>query len=192
MLNRIKIILKDYNLRNKILFVLAVLVLFRIGSSIPIPGVDHIRLSAFLSNNQFFGLLDIFSGGGLSNISILMLGVAPYITASIIMQLMTTLVPSLERLYKEEGEQGRQKFNMWTRWLTVPLAALQSFSMLSLLRSQNILGDISSFNMIVIIVSATAGTVFLMWLGELITEKGLGNGVSMIIFAGIVSSLPTS
>ena len=100
MLNRIKIILKDYNLRNKILFVLAVLVLFRIGSSIPIPGVDHIRLSAFLSNNQFFGLLDIFSGGGLSNLSILMLGVAPYITASIIMQLFTMIFPKLKELYQ--------------------------------------------------------------------------------------------
>ena len=108
------------------------------------------------------------------------------------MQLLTTIVPSLERLYKEEGETGRQKFNMWTRWITLPLAALQSFSMLSLLRSQNILGDIAPFDMTVIIVSATAGTMFLMWLGELITEKGLGNGVSMIIFAGIVSSLPTA
>lgn len=149
------------------------------------------RSSGSLKRMLFWGFSIFFSGGGLSNISIVLLGVAPYITASIIMQLLTTLVPSLERLYKEEGEQGRQKFNMWTRWLTVPLAALQSFSMLSLLRSQNILGDISSFSMVVIILCATAGTVFLMWLGELITEKGLGNGVSMIIFAGIVSSLPT-
>lgn len=101
-----------------------------------------------------------------------LLGVAPYITASIIMQLMQTIFPALEKLYKEEGEQGRQKFNMWTRWLTVPLAALQSFSMISLLRSQNILTDITPFTIVVIILSATAGTVFLMWLGELITEKG--------------------
>ncbi len=180
------------DLRNKILFILALLVVYRLAANIPLPGVDVLALKKLFEENAFLGLLNIFSGGGLSNISIVLLGVAPYITASIIMQLMTTLVPSLERLYKEEGEQGRQKFNMWTRFLTVPLAALQSFSMLSLLRSQNILGDISVFNMTVIILCATAGTVFLMWLGELITEKGLGNGVSMIIFAGIVSSLPTS
>ncbi|MDO8565974.1 MAG: preprotein translocase subunit SecY [Candidatus Moranbacteria bacterium] len=178
-------------LRNKILFILGLLVVYRIAANIPLPGVDVLALKRLFEDNAFLGLLNVFSGGGLSNISIVLLGVAPYITASIIMQLMTTIVPSLERLYKEEGEIGRQKFNMWTRWITVPLAALQSFSMLSLLRSQQILGDITPFNMAVIIVSATAGTVFLMWLGELITEKGLGNGVSMIIFAGIVSSLPT-
>jgi preprotein translocase subunit SecY len=179
-------------LRNKILFIFGILVVYRVIANIPLPGVDVMALKRLFEDNAFLGLLNMFSGGGLSNISIVLLGVAPYITASIIMQLMTTLVPTLERLYKEEGEQGRQKFNMYTRWLTVPLAALQSFSMLSLLRSQQILGDLASFDMAVIIVTATAGTVFLMWLGELITEKGLGNGVSMIIFAGIVTSLPTS
>ena len=178
-------------LRNKIIFILVLLVVYRLIANIPLPGVDVLALKRLFDENAFLGLLNIFSGGGLSNISIVLLGVAPYITASIIMQLLTTIVPSLEKLYKEEGEQGRQKFNMWTRWLTVPLAALQSFSMLSLLRSQNLLGDMTPFLMVIIIVSATAGTIFLMWLGELITEKGLGNGVSMIIFAGIVSSLPT-
>lgn len=179
-------------LRNKILFIFGLLVVYRIAANIPLPGVDVLALKRLFEQNAFLGLLNVFSGGGLSNISIVLLGVAPYITASIIMQLLTTIVPTLEKLYKEEGEQGRQKFNMWTRWLTVPLAALQSFSMLSLLKSQNILGAISPFSMMVIIVTATAGTIFLMWLGELITEKGLGNGVSIIIFAGIVSSLPTS
>jgi len=179
-------------LRNKILFILALLVVYRLAANIPLPGVDVLALKRLFEGNAFLGLLNVFSGGGLSNISIVLLGVAPYITASIIMQLLTTLVPALERLYKEEGEQGRQKFNMYTRWLTLPLAALQSFSMLSLLRSQNILGDISPFTLTVIVITATAGTIFLMWLGELITEKGLGNGVSMIIFAGIVSSLPTA
>jgi len=178
-------------LRNKILFITGLLVVYRLIANIPLPGVDVLALKRLFEDNAFLGLLNIFSGGGLSNISIVLLGVAPYITASIIMQLLTTIVPSLERIYKEEGEQGRQKFNMWTRFLTVPLAALQSFSMLSLLRSQNILGDLSPFHMAVIIISATAGTILLMWLGELITEKGLGNGVSIIIFAGIVSSLPT-
>jgi preprotein translocase subunit SecY len=179
-------------LRNKILFILGLLVIYRIAANIPLPGVDVVALRRLFDDNAFLGLLNVFSGGGLSNISIVLLGVAPYITASIIMQLLTTIVPSLERISKEEGEKGRQKFNMWTRWITPPLAALQSFSMLSLLRSQNILGAITPFNMTVIIISATAGTIFLMWLGELITEKGLGNGVSVIIFAGIVSSLPTN
>lgn len=178
-------------LRNKILFIFGLLVVYRIFANIPLPGVDVMALRRLFEDNAFLGLLNVFSGGGLSNISIVLLGVAPYITASIIMQLLTTIVPSLERISKEEGEKGRQKFNMWTRWITVPLAALQSFSMLSLLRSQNILGEVAPFNMAVIIISATAGTIFLMWLGELITEKGLGNGVSVIIFAGIVSSLPT-
>lgn len=184
-------ILRTPDLRKKILFIIGLLVIYRLVANIPLPGVDVFELKRLFEDNALLGLLNIFSGGGLSNISVVLLGVAPYITASIIMQLMQTIFPKLEKMYKEEGEQGRQKFNMWTRWLTVPLALLQSFSMISLLRSQNILGDISSFTIVVIILSATAGTVFLMWLGELITEKGLGNGVSMLIFAGIVAALPT-
>lgn len=184
-------IVRTPELRNKILFILGVLVVYRLAANIPLPGVDVLQLKRLFEDNAFLGLLNIFSGGGLSNISIVLLGVAPYITASIIMQLMQTIFPPLEKLYKEEGEQGRQKFNMYTRWLTVPLALLQAFGMLSLLRSQNILGDLTPFVMTVIILSAATGTVFLMWLGELITEKGLGNGVSMMIFAGIVAALPT-
>lgn len=184
-------IFRTPDLRKKILFIVGLLVIYRLAANIPLPGVDVFQLKRLFEDNALLGLLNIFSGGGLSNISVVLLGVAPYITASIIMQLMQTIFPALEKLYKEEGEQGRQKFNMWTRWLTVPLAALQSFSMISLLRSQNILADISPFTIVVIILSATAGTVFLMWLGELITEKGLGNGVSMLIFAGIVAALPT-
>lgn len=178
-------------LRNKILFIIGILVAYRFAANIPLPGVDVFQLKRLFSENALFGLLNIFSGGGLSKISIVLLGVAPYITASIIMQLLTTIVPSLERLYKEEGEQGRQKFNMWTRWLTVPLASVQAFAMISLLRSQNVLGDVSPFITMVMVLSAVSGTIFLMWLGELITEKGLGNGVSIMIFAGIVSALPT-
>lgn len=184
-------IFKIKELRNKIFFILGLLVVYRLFANIPLPGVDVTALKRLFESNAFLGLLNVFSGGGLSNISIVLLGVAPYITASIIMQLLATIVPSLERISKEEGEKGRQKFNMWTRFITPPLAAVQSFSMLSLLRSQGILGYITPFNMAVIIISAVAGTIFLMWLGELITEKGLGNGVSMIIFAGIVSRLPT-
>ncbi len=179
-------------LRDKILFVLGILVVFRLAANIPVPGVNVDQLKNFFENNQFFGLLNMFSGGGLRNISIVMLGVGPYITASIIMQLLTMIIPRLEQIYKEEGEAGRQKFNMWTRWLTVPLAGLQTYGMISLFRSQGIFGDLTGLELGTIILTATAGTVFLMWLGELITEKNIGNGVSIIIFAGIVASLPTS
>lgn len=191
MIEKITQIFKVKELRNKILFILVLLVVFRIAANIPLPGVDTSQLKSFFENNQFFGLLNIFSGGGLSNISIVLLGVGPYITASIIMQLLTMIIPKLEQLYKEEGEAGRQKFNMWTRWITVPLAGMQTFGMISLLSSQGVLGVLTSYDMSVIIIVATAGTIFLMWLGELITEKGIGNGVSIIIFAGIVASLPT-
>jgi preprotein translocase subunit SecY len=192
MIEKITQIFKIKELRDKILFVLGILVVFRLAANIPVPGVNVDQLKNFFENNQFFGLLNMFSGGGLRNISIVMLGVGPYITASIIMQLLTMIIPRLEQIYKEEGEAGRQKFNMWTRWITVPLAALQTFGMISLFRSQGIFGDLTSLQLGTIILTATAGTVFLMWLGELITEKNIGNGVSIIIFAGIVASLPTS
>ncbi|MFA5926006.1 MAG: preprotein translocase subunit SecY [Parcubacteria group bacterium] len=192
MLQKITQVFKIKELRNKILFVLGILVVFRVAANIPVPGVNVDQLRNFFENNQFFGLLNMFSGGGLRNISIVMLGVGPYITASIIMQLLTMIVPRLEQIYKEEGEAGRQKFNMWTRWLTVPLAALQTFAMINLFRSQGIFGSLTALQLGTIIATATAGTVFLMWLGELITEKNIGNGVSLIIFAGIVAGLPTS
>jgi preprotein translocase subunit SecY len=192
MLEKVVQVFKIKELRNKILFVLGILVVFRLAANIPVPGVNVEQLRQFFENNQFFGLLNMFSGGGLRNISIVMLGVGPYITASIIMQLLTMIVPRLEQIYKEEGEAGRQKFNMWTRWLTVPLAALQTFGMISLFRSQGIFGNLAGFQLGTIILTATAGTIFLMWLGELITEKNIGNGVSIIIFAGIVAGLPTS
>ncbi len=192
MLEKITQIFRIKELRNKIFFILALLVVFRLVANIPIPGVDQNKLKMFFDSNQLFGLLNLFSGRGLSSISLVMLGVGPYITASIIMQLLTMIIPSLEKIYKEEGEAGRQKFNQWTRWATVPLAAMQTFGMIALFRSQGIItsgGAGSIFSMIAI---ATAGTIFLMWLGELITEKGVGNGVSLIIFAGIVSGLPSS
>jgi len=185
-------IFKIKELRNKIIFILALLVVFRVAANVPVPGVDQEKLKSFFAGNEFFGLLNLFSGRGLSSISIVLLGVGPYITASIIMQLMTMIFPKLDQLNKEEGEAGRQKFNQYTRWMTVPLAALQAFAMISLLKSQQILGNMSLYNIISIVVIATAGTVFLMWLGELITEKNIGNGVSLIIFAGIVAGLPTA
>ncbi|HMN19118.1 MAG TPA: preprotein translocase subunit SecY [Candidatus Moranbacteria bacterium] len=192
MLEKITTIFKIKELRDKIIFIAALLVVFRLAANVPLPGVDAAQLKNLLEGNQFFGLLNIFSGGGFSNISIVLLGVGPYITASIIMQLLTMIVPRLEQLYKEEGEAGRQKFNMVTRYLTVPLAALQTFGMISLLRSQQVLGVLSAFEMSSIVIIATAGTIFLMWIGELITERGIGNGVSFIIFAGIVAGLPAT
>lgn len=192
MVKKIARIFKVKELRGKILFILALLVIYRLAANIPLPGVDVDQLRTFFENNQLFGMLNAFSGGGMSNISIVLLGVGPYITASIIMQLMTMIFPKLEKLQKEEGEAGRQKFNMWTRWLTVPLAIIQAFAMINLLKSQNVISELSTYEMINLLVVATAGTVFLMWLGELITEKGIGNGVSIIIFAGIVAGLPGS
>jgi len=159
-------------------------------AAIPIPGVDTVQLGRFLSNNQFFGILNIFSGGGLSNLSIIMLGVGPYITGSIIMQLLTIMVPSLKRIYHEEGEAGRKKFAQYSRLLTVPLAAVQGFSLLYILEKQNILVNLTTFDRITNVFIVITGSVLLMWIGELVSEFGIGNGVSLIIFAGIVARMP--
>ncbi len=189
---KVKLVFMDPDLRKKILFVLMILIVFRIGAVIPIPGIDVERLSSFLQGNQFFGLLNIFSGGALSNLSIVMLGVGPYITASIIMQLLTMMFPKLKEMYQEEGAAGKQKFNQISRYLTVPLATLQGFALLSLLERQGVLGSLTMADRLMNVVIVTAGAVFLMWLGELMTEYGIGNGISMMIFAGIVVSIPTS
>ena len=189
--NKIKLIWTDLSLRKRILFVLLALVVFRVLSAIPIPGIDTLELNRFLSNNQFFGILNIFSGGGLSNLSIIMLGVGPYITASIIMQLLTIMVPALKRLYHEEGEAGRKKFSQYSRILTVPLSAIQGFSLLAILESQNILVDLTVFDRLTNLVIVVAGAMLIMWIGELVSEFGIGNGVSIIIFAGIVAQLPS-
>jgi preprotein translocase subunit SecY len=178
------------DLRKKVLFILGILAIFRLAAAVPVPGVDTEQLGAFLSGNQFFGLLNIFSGGVLDNLSIVMLGVGPFITASIIMQLSTMIFPRLKEMYQEEGEAGRQKFNQYARLLTVPLGLLQSYGLLILLIRQQVIPSLSLFGFATSMIVATAGTLFLMWLGELITEKGIGNGVSLIIFAGIVSGLP--
>ena len=189
--NKIKLIWTDLSLRKRILFVLLALVVFRVLSAIPIPGIDTLELNRFLSNNQFFGILNIFSGGGLSNLSIIMLGVGPYITASIIMQLLTIMVPALKRLYHEEGEAGRKRFSQYSRILTVPLSAIQGFSLLAILESQNILVDLTVFDRLTNLVIVVAGAMLIMWIGELVSEFGIGNGVSIIIFAGIVAQLPS-
>ena len=192
MLNKLIQIFKIKELRNKIFFVLILLAIFRLTANIPLPGVDQERLKLFFQGNQFFGMLNMFSGGGLSSISIVMLGVGPYITASIIMEVLTMISPRLKQLYKEEGEIGRQKFNQWTRWLTVPLAVAQTISMVALFKAKHIMVVSGTLEMVTIVMMAVAGTVFLTWLGELITEKKIGNGVSILIFAGIVSGLPSA
>jgi len=177
-------------LRRKILITLVILIIFRIAAHIPVGGVDFAGLKSLFQSNQLLGLLDIFSGGTLANFSVISLGLNPYINASIIMQLLTMVFPKLEALSKE-GEQGRQQINQYTRYLTVPLALVQAVAMYSLLRNQGLVTAFTPLEIITIVVSMTAGTIFLMWLGELITEKGIGNGVSLMIFAGIVAGLPS-
>jgi preprotein translocase subunit SecY len=184
--------LRAPDIRRRILYVLGVLIIFRLLAHVPVPGVNKAALDTFFNTNPLFGLLDLFSGGGLSNFSVVGLGVNPYINASIIMQLMTGVVPSLQNLSRE-GEYGRSQINRYTRYLAVPLAALQAYGFLALLASQNVLStpfDLASWETLTQIVSLTAGSILLMWLGELITEKGIGNGISFIIFAGIVSRVP--
>jgi len=190
-LNKMKLVWTDTTLRKRVLFVLFALIIFRLLSAVPIPGIDALELSRFLSNNQFFGILNIFSGGGLTNLSIIMLGVGPYITSSIIMQLLTIMVPALKKIYHEEGEAGRKRFTQYSRLLTVPLAAIQGFALLAILESQNILVNLTTFDRITNLVIVIAGSMLLMWIGELVSEFGIGNGVSLIIFAGIVASLPS-
>lgn len=192
MLTRLKLIFKDRALRNKILFIFGALIIFRVLANIPIPGVDEFALAQLFSGNQFLGLLNIFSGGGLASLSIIMLGVGPYITASIVMQLLTIMSPKLKALYHEEGEAGRRKFAQYSRLFSVPLAALQGFGFLLLLERNGVLSGLGAFDMVTNIVLITAGSVLLMWIGELINEFGVGNGVSFIIFAGIVASIPTT
>jgi len=190
MFEQISLVWKLPDLRRKIFFVLAILVVFRLIAAIPVPGVDPSRLKDFLAGNQFFGLLNIFSGGVLENLSIVMLGVGPYITASIIMQLLTMIFPRLKEIYQEEGEAGRARFNQYSRLLTVPLALLQAYGLLIILIRQQILPPLDLFGYVTSMMIVTAGTLFLMWLGELISEKQIGNGISLLIFAGIVSRLP--
>jgi preprotein translocase subunit SecY len=192
MFDKILQIWKVKELRNSILFVLAMLAIFRLAAHIPIPGVDTTDLKIFFENNPVLGFINVFAGGGMENFSIVMMGIAPYITSSIIFQLLAMIIPKLEEMQKEEA--GRAKINMWTRYATVPLAAMQAFGMLSLLRQSRAISisSYSGFDMIAMIITITAGTIFLMWIGELISEKKIGNGISLLIFAGIVASLPKS
>jgi len=159
-------------------------------ANIPIPGIDAERLREFFANNQLFGLLNLFTGGAMDNLSIVMLGLGPYITAVIVMQLLTMIFPALERMYKEEGDQGKQRFQQYGRLLTIPFAIVQGYTFLMLLGRQGVLPAFTFVDTFLALSVVAAGTVFLMWLGELISEKGIGNGVSLLIFAGIVAGFP--
>lgn len=192
-LNTIVRIWKLRDLRRSILYVIGMLFIFRLAAHIPIPGVDTANLQAFFRSNAILGLLNVFSGGTMENFSVVALGVAPYITSSIIFQLLAMVIPKLEELQKE-GESGRQKINQWTRYAAVPLAALQGFGLLTLLRQSpiQVLGSLTPVGYVLTILTLTAGTMFLMWIGELITERKVGNGISLLIFAGIIAGLPTA
>lgn len=184
------------DIRSSLLYVIALLVVFRLAAHIPLPNVDVAALRDFFQRNQLFGLLNLFSGGAMENFSVVALGVGPYITASIIIQLLTMIVPRMEALSKE-GEQGRHKLNQWTRLLTVPLAILSGYGLIALLQQQQaggvrLIAVMTPLELVATLVALTAGTVFLMWLGELISEKKVGNGISLLIFAGIVTSIPTA
>ncbi len=194
LLTKLKQVFKIKTLRNSILFVLAMLLISRVAAHIPIPGIEISGLKEFFESNQVLGLLNMFSGGGMKSFSIVMLGVGPYITASIIIQLLTMIVPSLEALQKE-GDAGRRKINQYTKYLTIPLSLVQGYSLITLLQRQSqygIIGHLSIVQYAVALITICAGTVFLMWLGDLITEKNIGNGISLLIFAGIVAGWVSS
>lgn len=183
--------IKSPDVRKKLLFTAFIFVVARIFAHIPVPGVNIAQLQSLFAQNQFLALLDVFSGGTLANFSVMALGLNPYINASIIFQLLGMVFPKIEELQKE-GEAGRQKINQYTRMLTVPLAALQAIGMYALLRNQGIIANLNILTLISLMVTMTAGTMLLVWMGELITERGVGNGISLLIFAGIVSRLPVT
>jgi len=188
---KIKVIFTDKNIRSKVLFVLGAIIVFRFLATIPLPGVNEDTLKKMLDENQFLQALGMFSGGGFSNMSILLVGVMPYITASIIFNLAVYIFPKLKEMQQEGGDEGRRRIANYSRLLSIPLAAIQSFGMLKLLQSSNVISaDLSSYAFLNLIIITVAGSVLLMWIGELISEFGVGNGISLIIFAGIVSSLP--
>lgn len=190
MFKKLTQIFKIEDLRKRILFVLGMLAIFRVMANIPMPGMNKENLQEFFEQFKMFEFANVFTGGTMDKFSIVMLGLGPYITAVIVIQLLTMVFPKLERLYKEEGEQGRQKINHYGRLLTIPFAIFQSFGMLTLFQKQGVIEPLGTLNLVATIATVTAGTVFLMWIGELISEKGIGNGVSIMIFAGIIANFP--
>jgi preprotein translocase subunit SecY len=195
MFKQLKQIWNSRDLRNKILFTLGIILIVRLLAQISIPGSDTAVIRGIFQQNQLLGAFSLLTGGSAENFSIILMGLSPYINASIIIQLLTVIVPKLESLSKE-GEQGRRKLNQYTRWLTIPIAFVQSYGMIAILNSQAnapIIPNIASPTVIIpIMITITTGTVLIMWLGELITERGIGNGISLLIFAGIMSAIPTA
>lgn len=190
-LKKLQLLVKDAELKRKTLFTLGIFLAFRVFAFLPVPAIDLERLRELFAQSQFLSLLDIFSGGTLINFSVMALGLNPYINASIIIQLGTSLFPQLEALAKE-GDYGRYKINQYTRFLTVPLTILQSIGIYVLLKNQNVIGTLSFIEFISFVATLVAGTFILIWFGELISEMGLGNGISLIIFAGIVGRIPVT
>jgi len=184
-------IFKLPDLRKKIIFTLFIIAIFRLLAHIPVPGVDTSSIKAYLEKSVIFGFFDLFSGGGFQNFSIVTLGLGPYINASIIIQLLTMLIPSLEEMAKE-GEYGQEKINMYTKVLAIPMAFVQAFGIYFLLSKQGIINSLGGFDVILLMLTFTAGSMLLVWLGDLLTEKGVGNGISALIFVSIISRLPTS
>jgi preprotein translocase subunit SecY len=189
--NKLSLVFGDRALRTRVFITIGILVLARVLAVVPIPGVNASALASLFSGSQLLSLINIFSGGGLASLSIIMLGVGPYITASIIMQLLTLMVPRLKELYQEEGEAGRKKFAQYSRLLSIPLALIQGYAFVTLFQRQGVLPGVSFSTLLLILIVITAGSMLLVWLGELISEFGIGNGVSLIIFAGIVAALPS-
>ncbi len=191
-IEKAKIVFRDPVMRKRIGFTIGALVIFRVLAAIPIPGINAAALQNLLSGNQALAIFSLFSGGGISHLSIVMLGVSPYITASIIMQLLTMMSPNLKATFHEEGERGRMKLAQYSRILAVPLALISAVGFLKLLQSSpQILGALSTMTFATNVIVISAGSILLMWIGELISEFGIGNGVSLIIFAGIVAALPS-
>lgn len=191
MMRKLKQIFNDKELRDKIIYVAALLVVFRLIAHIPVPIVDAAKLEALFNSNQMLGMMNVLTGSGMQNFSVVMLGVGPYITSSIIMQLFTMISPKMKEMYHESGEEGRRKFNQYTRILAVPMALLQGFGMIAILKQRGIvLASVGNTEIAITLIIITAGTILLMWLGELISEKNIGNGISLLIFAGIVSGYP--
>jgi len=190
-LKKLKSIVTERSIRNRLLFVLGMIVVFRLLAIIPVPGIDAGRLSQALASNQFLSLFNLLSGGGFATFSIVMLGVGPFITASIIMQLLSMVIPSVKEMMQESGEAGRRTFNQYTRLLAVPIAALQAFSFIKYLQSQSVISVLPLTSLFSNILIITAGSILLMWIGELINEYGIGNGTSIIIMAGIIARIPT-
>lgn len=183
--------LKNVELRNKLLFTTFIIVVFRLLAHIPVPGVDISAIKGYLNSNALLGVFDLFSGGGFQNFSIITLGLSPYINASIIMQLFTTLIPSLEELSKE-GEQGREKINQYTRYITIPITLIQSYGIYFLLSRQGVISGLGVLDLVILILTLLGGTMLVVWIGDLVTEYGVGNGISLLIFVGIISRLPAS